>query len=858
MVLNNSSRTTFALLSFVLLSFALHSQLIDAGNGWIWPNVNYHRIVVEEDGVYRVTIDELAAAGYDTTNLDPAKLRLYHRGVEQYIFVKDSAGKMQWFEFVGRAADGGDDKTLFVNPALNGAIDSTQQTNPNRSLFTTESVYFLGTDTITGKRATAILDTNYSGKPNVARVRTKVVKNYEDSYGFGGGSPYDSYHRLNPDYTVGEGWIGPQFDYNNSFADSILTPRAHPQQGNIPILRTRIFGSSSWTHIYEVEMNGFLAIQDTRPGIHGTDYVGFVNPTIPAVSNFEFQAFGTDNNNTDENHVISVQFDYDHDMNLEGGNSLEIIEWPGQQDSLMLFLNAEAKDSCWLWDQSNGMRISGIASPGIQKMDLRLIVPGDPNTRDFMLVTDSAIKSVVRIEPSNIIGLSASSNQGEFLIIAGRALSTSATKYAAYRDTAVGGMVSRVVYTDEIYDEFGYGSPTPLAIKRFLMTALNQWSTPPAYALIWGKAKQPLRDDSTNIVPTWGFPASDWDYVSRYDLSLSDKDFRIPIGRVSIVDDQQGMDYLAKVDEYEHQQYASWMEEGVWAGGGKDTLEQKPIDNFLDLSRVLFEGPPINGISHTYYKYDTTVLTNSTKTMTQAIDDGVSWIVGFGHGVGEVGGVGIDSASNYTNGDRMPMVMILTGTGGDYSTDTATMGENWIRESQGGAICWIENTAPGYLSPLGLYHQKFFEHQFGQGITSSVGTSMLYADTAFRNVVQGQISSNMTRQMAFLGDPSIVALTSIATPTEKDLPSLDMIAYPNPADNFVTIRVDQFSQPLEVSVFDLMGRQLVTGMTSGGSNRQEFEWDLTENGRRVSPGTYFIRLKNGAHQGIAKVVVTSY
>ena len=73
-----------------------------------------------------------------------------------------------------------------------------------------------------------------------------------------------------------------------------------------------------------------------------------------------------------------------------------------------------------------------------------------------------------RIEAPRLSRLYDPAQGAEYVIIAHPTLEASATEYARYRDTATVSPVSvKLVYIDQIYDEYGYGSLTPWAIKRF-------------------------------------------------------------------------------------------------------------------------------------------------------------------------------------------------------------------------------------------------------------------------------------------------------------------------------------------------------------------------------------------------------
>ena len=69
------------------------------------------------------------------------------------------------------------------------------------------------------------------------------------------------------------------------------------------------------------------------------------------------------------------------------------------------------------------------------------------------------------------------------------------------------GYSVRVVNVLDIYDAFSDGELTPLAIKEFLLHALNNWEIAPTYVLFVGDCTGDYRDETrnglVNYVPTF-------------------------------------------------------------------------------------------------------------------------------------------------------------------------------------------------------------------------------------------------------------------------------------------------------------------------------------------------------------------
>src|SRR3954464_2899279 len=92
---------------FMLLLINSFAQM---GNEWIKYNQFYFKIPVAKDGLYKLTYANLQSAGFPVDGIDPRRLQLFHRGVEQSIYVEgqdDAAfNASDFIEFFGQKNDG--------------------------------------------------------------------------------------------------------------------------------------------------------------------------------------------------------------------------------------------------------------------------------------------------------------------------------------------------------------------------------------------------------------------------------------------------------------------------------------------------------------------------------------------------------------------------------------------------------------------------------------------------------------------------------------------------------------------------------------------------------------------------------
>src|SRR5687767_3010541 len=100
-----------------LLTTLLFNTYAQVGNEWIKYNQFYYKITTAKDGIYRLTHANLEDAGFPVSSVDPRRLQIFHRGVEQAIYVEGQAdanfGASDFIEFYGKRNDGTLDAELY-------------------------------------------------------------------------------------------------------------------------------------------------------------------------------------------------------------------------------------------------------------------------------------------------------------------------------------------------------------------------------------------------------------------------------------------------------------------------------------------------------------------------------------------------------------------------------------------------------------------------------------------------------------------------------------------------------------------------------------------------------------------------
>lgn len=811
---------TFCL--FLSTSLLLLGQTDTLGNQWYKnllatnPNRPFVKLVTWREGIYHLDIADLTqmATGYDFTQIDAKTLQLYYRGkkVPMYVFPEQSS-TFSYIEFVGKQNDGWVDSLMYFEPSSGLPVASGKDLRPNKfvSLYTDSAAFFLTWESAggtLGTRYTFTFDNTYSsltpmtsfpfevtyipGTQNPAFKEDNLISKF---YSPGGGSAYNLEHVLNSDYTTGEGWLGSSnvVDFGNSENSppriaSIKLKTLYPVSGSSYAFATRVFGKSETAHHLKISLNN-TAILDSVINSNPKIYIGNFSRTLTTgISDSIIVKYEAVFNTTDNNSVCwsSILYDRDPSKGMDSWVRWKIpklVSPPGQK-TLLTIPKVRGGQSILAFDVNNNLLIKGtldLNTPTNRRMQLILPPASSNPTRQLVIATDSGLLKPV-VYKSHLAKLHAAGTNGaKMIILTHRAFTDAATKYKAYRDTTlVNPIPTQIVYVDDIYDEYGYGSETPWAIKRFCHEALTKWPTKPDYFLIMGKAVHTA--DNRNTVLSVCDPVSDREFVSHFNPSANidlDIQLRAAIGRITASTNQEALDYLDKVKQHEHTPWQPWMKRGIFLGGGASAIEVQTIETTMIHDQKVFEAYPFGGNAYRYQKKSNDPLDPSA-SYHQSISDGACWIHFFGHSASQLVDVSLKDPSQYSNYGRYPVMLAMGCYVGRFNQATS-LGQNWITQQGRGAIAYIGNSGPGFPTPLSDYSRTGHNYVWNYMLGERLGDAMTAYHNKYIDSLGGNYIStrNHIRQLNLQGDPSI----RINTPPGIDLAITNSDVYFTP-DNF--------------------------------------------------------------------------
>lgn len=704
----------------LLLCAGAYSQSFDYGNGWYNPANRYYKILTWQEGIYRITLNDLLTAGLDTTGLRPANIHLIYRGKEQPLYVTSSGPLLDFMEFYGRRNDGRDDSVMFKRNQDPSRYlhDPDGNADIEVSLFTDTACYYIYWDAVPGLRYTNYSNTAYSSFTPEPSFRFLSRASFLDfSYWYKGSEnqtsisyPTDEY--MNCDYVPSEGYPG-SVQYGSSGSGFTLNTPGYVSGFNANTFTVRLHSAKN---TFSSKRGGFLLGIDSILSyrVPFTTSNNFFTRTFDTtfVRNIPASSFFTcaSGDIMDAyNYVHWASLEYDHDLDLRGTSEILVYRHLRPLDTYLAFYGGVSHTSCVAYDLLNKVRIQGTAAAD----SMKFIIPGSGAERRLYVAGSGAIRTPLISTNVHLVNLSSLTNTANHIIIAHRSLSASALAMENYRDTCtINPMTSRVVYTDEIYDEFGHGMITPWAIKRFIQYAVNEYNIPAEYILLWGYGHYDLRNHPEQLVPTIGYPPSDIYYAFNDDPNKVDSLLHVSIGRLVAFSNADGFAYVNKVNEYEHEEWAPYMKNAYFMTGGKGTSEQNllwsnAIPWMQEVRDTVFSG-------NVFYARNVDSIaprTNTPLTTTQLINNGLHLIQVYAHSSSEYTELNLNAANGYQNFGKYPIILVFGCYAGDFTNPDA-LSVSYPKEPNRGAIAYIANSAPGYPGQLTLIGNHWYDMTF--------------------------------------------------------------------------------------------------------------------------------------------------
>ena len=746
-------------LSLLFLFFSGFTALAQVGNEWINFGQSYFKIPVGKNGIYRLTHSDLQAAGFPLES-DPRKIQIFHRGIEQKIFVEgETDGQFNiadFIEFYGRRNDGTLDAVLYK--------PSTSQPHQYYNLFSDTTSYFLTVGPANGKRMVSYNEPNTDNLPaETYHIDEKLLLQTNE---YSGGVDYGEI--LNTFFDTGEGWMSGKI-FQTQSVDYILTDINQTVSGaGLPELEVQMVGRGPMAHQVEIYVGTGL-----RPFASHT-FSGFDHQNIKAP--IQWSDIAGDGTLTvrvrvngvggqpDRISITFVKLRYPQIINAANSEkTFELAPNPGGKSFIQIVNPPVSTRLFDITDPSNVDRIGGTISG-----TLDAVVQSSTTARKIY-ASASTITPVIK--PVNFRQINP--GQHDYIIIGHPFLRQPALgysdpikAYADYRASAAGGSYDTLVINiQQLYDQFNYGETSPLGIYKFLEFLTN--STPPKYLLLIGKGldvwykyyRNPTGfSEFKDFIPPAGYPGADMAYSTG--LAGTEYEPAIPTGRIPATKSEHVAAYLNKVKEAEALPFDNlWRKNVLHLSGGREEGEPELLQSYLkDLESVAVDFH-LGGKVSSLAKYSKDIqLVNVSKQ----VNEGVNLITFFGHSSAtnldfDIGYV-TDAIMGYNNKGKYPTLLMNGCNVGAYFLNYSTFGEDWVLARDKGATAFIAHSSYGFTNLLKRYADYFYAvgYQDSTFIDEGIGDIQKELTKRYMSTTIGSPpNTTQVQQMILLGDPAV-------------------------------------------------------------------------------------------------------
>jgi hypothetical protein len=382
----------------------------------------------------------------------------------------------------------------------------------------------------------------------------------------------------------------------------------------------------------------------------------------------------------------------------------------------------------------------------------------DPGEKEYLAVSMDGLSTADSIAEDDASDLKSGSNAATYLVITVDELMASAQPLMTYRQGQ--GMSTMAVDVVDIYDEFNYGIAKPEAIKDFLSFAVNNWSTPPSFVVLFGTGTYDYKDNlgfGDNLVPASlvrafnGLFASDTYYADIfYDDGVPD----LIIGRLPVGNPGEAATAIAKITGYEAINTNPWTQNVIMMADDTDeNAGDFPADSD-DLAAIIPLGYNINKV---YLAEGGSNLTEARAQLLNGINAGAGFVNYMGHaGLDRLAYEGLllsGDVATLSNAPMFPIMTAITCVAGRFEIPGHTViGEAMFLDSDGGAISVWAPSGLSFNDEAKVFEGHLVQAIFNQGATT-LGEAILAASQAYAS---GAHARDMLEIYNLLGDPALV------------------------------------------------------------------------------------------------------
>ena len=753
----------------------------DSSFSWIDFNSTYLKIGVCEDGLYRITKSDLSNYGISTSAIDPETFQLLNKGKEIPVYVKGEGDGIfddqDYIEFFA-TKNYSDISDRIIN-------QPDQPYNNYLNKYTDTSYLFLTWGRKTGQRVKHI--SSYINDLTDTLNYYQFFNHYEQNEIF---QPFydDQTENQEPFWLRNKSWYFSQTKwlYSGTKRTYNFTPEDLVPNKTCSFYFKLVSGGSNNptnSHNITLSINGNKIDsqvvnryqQVLLQGSFNSNILNNGSPSSILVNNY--------NNGTTTNVVAEDWYEIEYPRFLNLINDSLYFTVPDNISKTTRIIKVGNATS-------NDLVVYKV-NPTIKKFDSIVVSQGNLMFTDtvgadnkYIIEGQGKIRKPIFYYTKQFTNLTSSDNQTDYIAITNSKFLQSAQNYIK-QISSLYSIKTELFDVQDIFDEFGYGYPTPESIKLFVEYGMQNWQEPkPSYLVLIGDADYDYKhyrflNDGVvgggNYVPAYGDPVSDcWYSIISDSLPIP----QLMTGRIPVNNSSELDYYLSKVQNNYISQFNGWNKRYLFFSGGNGNSaseinllkasNQSIIDNLITTK-------PVKGEYTHFYKTtdpQTDLGPYTQDQINNAISDGGVFISYIGHSGTATWDNGINTVDQLKNDvNRNPLMSDFGCSTLKFAEpDIVCFGERFLLGKDGQAIGYIGNSSLGFTSTATTVPLYFYESLF-EDTLRNIGLAHLNAKIKMFNRLG---TSNAYKVFAYtnslLGDP-VIDLKIPVKPNIKITPS---------------------------------------------------------------------------------------
>jgi hypothetical protein len=734
------------------------------GDGGKWV-----RIVVREEGLYRVTGEDLEEAGVALQEVDSARLRLLYGGGRPLVAKGDFA-PVEREERGAVVEDGGDgrfdedDFILFYGePASRWEYEAPSgDFRYLKNLYTDDNVFWLnvegGARSREQKVRSGALREGEVERPESYRVR--VHEEFEQFV-------------LTQTYTVKSGyhWYWEDFRGNARYFSSFI------RNGVDESLRVRFrfwdlfntLARRAWNPQFSVKWNdtvvGDLDFQSGEPRILELEFSGGVREGLNQLGLFHA--------NVEPARLDWYELEFSRRFVAQRGELCFFSPVTGGVGEFRVAGFSEGRPR--IFELSEGLTeivdfVYEAENGAVVFQDEAGEIP-----RRYVVADPSGWKRPANLELDHSGRLLQTRQGGDYLIITHGDFRTEAERLAAWRgqDVILGKPLrTKVVDIQDIYDEFSGGMLDPTAIRNFLQFAFDHWDPAPLFVLLLGDGTYDYKNNSGISAGNWipAYQDGDSTYDEWYVRVAGDDVLPdMAIGRIPVQTAEEARAVVDKLIAYDRQlATGSWQSRMLLVADDLSNPEEpdKPEPDHLLFSEILAQemapvGLNLRKLYLAQFPLEGRTKPGAREEFMRRFNQGALILTYLGHGNLDVLAheqmfVVSRDLGEVANGGRLPFFYTAASQVGVFDDPVrSSMPEALLKLPEGGVIGMISATRVGYSVSNFALARLFHERLFNSGRERvPVGLALLEAKQRVDVNPEGPYGRRNVQRYSLFGDPA--------------------------------------------------------------------------------------------------------